>query len=221
LQRQHPGEGISGWIDYTHTRALSAVPADFEQPLSVGAKISQQLLPTTFVPSDVANLVLDYHRGRLEINPEINWASGYRYGVGRTILCYGDEGGLVTGCEQAPAGVLSRQPNPAFYVNGDVNGIPIDNAEGNDPNSLVSRPTTLVNMNIYYDLSARAQAGVQIQNLFANYAPIAFANNPYFTYPGGPGNGISPYGLDYGQGPYTPFAYQGSQEFLFSLTFTL
>lgn len=216
LQAGHSGDGWSGYVSYTHVRALSQVPSDFEQPLTQGTLLIHQLLRSDFVPANTASLVMQYRRGRFEINPEINYSSGYPYGVGRTIACYGPEPTGNGVCDNAPPGTITFQPNPDFY---DKRGDPIDTTEGGEPNSLTSPAQTLVNLNVYYSLSDRVKVGIQVQNLLREYTPITFLKNPYFTYAGDLGNGINPYGFDFGQDPYTPVAYQGVREFLGSITF--
>jgi len=213
------GNGLTGYINYTHTRALAEITGDYNQALPSGAKAYKALFPVAFVPPNVANLVLNFRHGKWLINPEINFYGGYPYGVGQ--FTYNDLNCPVPGAvgnPNAPCGAIIR--NPAAYLNPDTNGNCTPGFCTNliDPNESMFADgrkccnALTANLNVYYDLSNLTNVGIQWENLNQNYRPLALEQNPYFG--SGGFNGL----IHYGTGPYIPASINNSQEFLLTIT---
>lgn len=218
LQFLQNAAGVTGYINYTHTRALSPVTTDFEPTLPPGAQAFHALFPASFVPPNAANLVLTVRRGKWQINPVINWSSGFPYGVGRltynNLNCPTGSGG---GDPTKPCGAIVS--NPAAYIDTDPStgqcgpGLCtklIDPGESTFADGRVCCSSFVANLNLYYQLNAVTQVGLQWQNLNQNYRPTALEQN--FTWPSG-NNGY----INYGHDPYMASAMNGSQEFLFTV----
>ena len=220
-QFNRTGDGLSGFINYTHMRALAVVPGDYNQSVPLGAKYAGALFPVSFVPPNTANLVMNIRHDKWLINPVINYIGGYPYGVGR--LTYNDYGCPASsntgGLSSAPCGAVIG--NPGAYSNpgtDPITGNPactpgtctnlLDPNESTFADGRVCCSTLLVNLNLYYDLSNQTNVGVQIQNLTRNYRPTFLESNPF--------NG-NPF-VNYGPSPYIPGSIPGSQEFLLTIT---
>jgi carboxypeptidase family protein len=217
IQFPHLGQGLSGYINYTHTRALAAVTGDFAPSLPPGAQFYHALFPASFVPANVANLVLTIRHNKWEFNPEVNFQSGYPYGVGKltynNLNCPTGTGG---GDPSQPCGAIVA--NPAAYQ--DTNGGQcgpgfctqlIDPNESAFADGRVCCSSVTANLNTYYHVNSVTTLGIQWQNLNHNYRPLALEQNPFFS--SGGFNGI----INYGPSPYIPSSMNGSQEFLFTL----
>jgi hypothetical protein len=217
LQFNHLGNGLAGYINYTHTRALAEITGDYNQSLPVGAQAYKALFPVGFVPPNVANLVLTIHRDKWSINPEINWYGGYPYGVGQ--LTYNNQNcpnGTGGGDPTKPCGAIVNNPAAYLDTNGGLCGPGfctklIDPNESKFADGRVCCSTLTANLNIYYNVNPITQVGIQWENLNQNYRPIALEQNPY--YPSG-FNGF----FNYGTAPYIPASINNSQEFLFTIT---
>lgn len=216
LQFNHLANHVSGYLDYTHTRALAAVTGDFEPSLPPGAQFAKALFPASFVPPTAANLVLDWKVGKWDFNPEINYSSGFPYGVGRftynDLNCPTGTGG---GDPTQPCGAIVRNPLAYSDTNAGECGpgfctILKDAGESMFADGRVCCSSLLANLNIYYNLSDLTTVGVQMQNLNRDYRPTALEQN--FTWPSG-NNGY----LNYGSDPYMASAMNGSEEFLFTV----
>ena len=194
-QFNHPGNGLNGYINYTHTRALAAVPGDYNQTVNPGAKYGHALFPVSFVPPTAANLVLNFRHDKWLINPEINYIGGYPYGVGK--FTYAD-----TNCP-------GEAPSPGQPACGAIipTGSP-DPGESMFADGRTCCSDLLVNLNIYYDMTKMTNVGLQIENLNRNYRPIGLESNPF------DGNPF----VDFGPDQYIPSSINGSEEFLFSVT---
>jgi len=200
------GGGLSGYLNYTHTRALAAVTADFEPALPAGAEAYHALFPASFVPPNAANLILEWKHGKWDINPVIDYSSGFPYGVGQFTYYSGN---CPTGSGSGPAcGTIV--PNPSAHVGGDVTKPLIDPGESKFADGRVCCTSLVANLNLYYNVSALTTVGVQIENINRDYRPTALEQN--FTWPSG-NNGY----LNYGTDPYMASAMNGSEEFLFTV----
>ncbi|MBC5825889.1 MAG: TonB-dependent receptor [Candidatus Eremiobacteraeota bacterium] len=215
VQLQRPGNGWSGYIDYTHTRALSSVTGDFNQALNPGDKAAHALYPVSFVPPNVANLVANFKHDKWTFNPVITYVDGYPYGVGRIVHantnCPGDRASLI-GPTLPACGALI--PNAAQF---DANGNVADPAESTFSDGRTCCSVITANLNVYYNVTRATQLGIQWQNLNKAYSPLAVEQNPYFTTATDPSSGFNGF-LHYGQGPYIPASINNSQEFLFTVT---
>src|SRR5215469_15979055 len=110
LQFNHAGN-FSGYLDYTHTRALAAVTGDFEPSLPAGAEAYHALFPASFVPPNAANLVLEWKHGNWDINPVIDYSSGFPYGTGLfTYNNFNCPTGSGPGNPNAPCGAIVKNP---------------------------------------------------------------------------------------------------------------
>jgi hypothetical protein len=229
LQFLRAAQGVSGYINYTHTRALAPVTTDFEPTLPPGAHAFGALFPASFVTPNAANLVLTIRHAKWQINPVLTWQQGYPYGVGR--LTYNDL--------NCPTGVGGGDPNfgcgaivknPAAYVDTanptSLDPFPAgqcgfdafanttwctqlkDPSESQFADGRVCCSSLVANLNVYYQLNSVTQVGLQWQNLNQNYRATALEQN----YTGG-NNGYIAYPTD----PYMPSAMNGSQEFLFTI----
>ncbi|HEY7993405.1 MAG TPA: TonB-dependent receptor [Candidatus Eremiobacteraceae bacterium] len=194
-QFNHVGNGVSGFINYTHMRALAVVPGDYNQSVPLGAKYAGALFPVSFVPPNTANLVMNIRHNRWLINPVINYIGGYPYGVGKFTYADSNCPGVAPDPTQPKCGTIiptnSPDPNESLFADGRV-----------------CCSTLLYNLNLYYDLSNQTNVGVQIQNLTGNYRPTFLESNPF--------NG-NPF-VNYGPSPYIPGSVPGSQEFLLTVT---
>jgi hypothetical protein len=228
------GGGLTGYLNYTHTRALADVTADFEPALPPGAQLANALFPASFVPPNAANLVLDWKRGKWEINPVIDYSSGFPYGTGAFTYnnqnCANGTGG---GDPNKPCGAIVRNPSayqdtspappsgdtfPAGMcghdsfpsVNKTYCTMLIDPNESKFADGRVCCVSLVANLNLYYNISSLTTVGVQIENINRDYRPTALEQN--FTWPSG-NNGY----LNYGTDPYMASAMNGSEEFLFTV----
>lgn len=218
LQFPNLAQGVSGYINYTHTRALSAVTGDFAPSLPPGAQFYHALFPASFVPPNVANLVLTIRHDKWEFNPELNWQSGYPYGVGQFTYndfnCPSGLGG--NGDPSAPCGAIVKNPLAYSDTNGGQCGGTActklwDPNESLFADGRICCSSLLANLNIYYHVNPVTTLGVQWQNLNQNYRPTALEQNPFVA--AGGFNGI----INYGPAPYIPSSINGSQEFLFTI----
>jgi len=196
------GSGWSGFIDYTHTRALSAVTGDYNQTISPGVQVAHALFPASYIPPNVANLVATYRHGRWSVNPNVEYVAGYPYGVGR--LTYASDGSIVKNKAAYYAdGVTLLDPGESLFADGRICCV-----------SLVA------NLNLYYDVTPQTQVGIQIQNLNRDYRPTTMEQNPYFPASSAI-DGVTP-GFNgfysYGNTPYIAGSVNGSEEFLVTLT---
>jgi Carboxypeptidase regulatory-like domain len=217
LQFNHAGN-FSGYIDYTHTRALAAVTGDFEPSLPPGAQFYHALFPASFVPPNAANLVLEWKHGKWDINPVINYSSGFPYGTGLfTYNNFNCPTGSGPGDPSKPCGAIVKNEGAYSDVN-QSDGLcdpgfckhPIDPGESLFADGRVCCTSLVANLNLYYNVSPLTTVGLQWQNLNRDYRPTALEQN--FTWPSG-NNGY----LNYGTDPYFPSAINGSEEFLFTL----
>jgi len=218
LQFDHAG-GFSGYLNYTHTRALASVTGDFEPALPPGAQFFHALFPASFVPPNAANLVLEWKHGKWDINPVIDYSSGFPYGTGLfTYNNFNCPTGSGTGNPNAPCGAIVK--NSGAYQDTDPSTglcdgptfckVPIDPGESLFADGRVCCTSLVANLNIYYNVSPLTTVGVQIENLNRDYRPTALEQN--FTWPSG-NNGY----LNYGTDPYFASAMNGSEEFLFTV----
>ena len=194
-QFNHVGNGVSGFINYTHMRALAVVPGDYNQSVPLGAKYAGALFPVSFVPPNTANLVLNIRHNKWLINPVINYSGGYPYGVGKFTYADSNCPGVAPDPSKPPCGTIiptnSPDPNESQFADGRV-----------------CCSSLIANLNLYYDLSNLTNIGVQIQNLNRNYRPVFLESNPFNSNPF----------VNYGPDPYIPGAIPGSQEFLLTIT---
>ena len=219
LQFNHAGE-FSGYIDYTHTRALAAVTGDFEPSLPPGAQFYHALFPASFVPPNAANLVLDWKHGKWDINPVIDYSSGFPYGTGLyTYNNFNCPTGSGAGNPNAPCGAIVKNPN-AYIDTDSSTGLcdgptfchkPIDPGESLFADGRVCCTSLVANLNLYYNMNSLTTVGLQWQNLNRDYRPTALEQN--FTFFSGGNNGY----LNYGTDPYMASAMNGSEEFLFTV----
>lgn len=197
------GQGWSGFVDYTHTRALSAVTGDYNQTIPLGIYRAKALFPANYVPTNVANLVATYKHDKWTFNPNIEYVGGYPYGVGQ--FTYDSAGNVV--------------PNGIAYVPGSGNTVLLDPQESKFADGRICCASVVANLNIYYAVTPKVSVGVQMQNLNRNYKATALEQNPYFP-AANSADGVTP-GFNgfysYGNAPYVPAAINGSQEFLFTL----
>ncbi len=160
------------------------------------------LFPANYIPPNVANLVATYRHDKWTINPNVQWVGGYPYGVGR--FTYAKDGSVVQ--------------NPAAYYSDGVTLL--DAGESKFADGRICCSSIVANLNLYYNVTSKAQVGVQMQNLFRNYRATALEQNPYFPAANSV-DGVTP-GFNgfysYGNSPYVPAAISGTQEFLFTLT---
>ena len=220
VQFNHPGNGLNGYINYTHTRALAVVPGDYNQTVPVGAKYAGALFPVSFVPPNAGNLVLNLRHGKWLINPELNYVGGYTYGIG--LFTYNNNNCPSPGSggnPGAPCGAIIK--NPVAYSNTDTSTgaswacdgpqfctVPLDPNESKFADGRTCCSDLLINLNLYYDLTKSTNVGLQIENLNRNYRPYALESNPFDGDPF----------VNYGPNQYIPSAINGSEEFLFTVT---
>ena len=224
LQFLRVGNNVSGYINYTHIRALAPGTDDYDGAVGAGALRANALFPVSFIAPDEANAVLTWRIGRWSVNPEINYSVGYPYGVGRftfnDLHCGAVSG--PAGDPRRPCGAVVRNPL-AYADTAGGNCGPgactklIDPADSRFADGRVCCSATTLNLNASYALTSKTTLGLQWQNVGRDYHPLALVQNPYVPNSpyGRPGfNGV----LDYGSAPYIPGAIDSSEEFEFTVT---
>ena len=246
-------------LDTNLVRAFSSSASQFAyNNLNAPAIAADHRFPVGYVPDFTATLSYEFSAAgrRLRVTPALSYATGYPYGNGRLAWTFDTRGRPV----QVPNDNFVN-PGSNYYFLRDPS-VPYDAAtnpyignlgtpEGNDPNTLRSPAQTLVNLHAEGDLGRRLTAVVDVVNLFGNFSPNAYQNNPYLIGPPGYTGGdpryaaayaaaagfSRPYGLgngvptndgvtqsvpwQYGRGGYVPQGYPLGRTLQFRLRYRL
>jgi hypothetical protein len=222
-------------LDTNYIRGFSSSASQFAyNDLNAPAIAAGHLFPLGYVPDFTATLSYEFRPSpHLRVTPSLSYESGYPYGNGKMVYIFD------------PVTNRPVQVNNDDYVNPGANyyflrdpSQPFDAAanpyvgsqgtpEGNDPNTLRSRPQTLVNLHLEGDLTPRLTAIADVSNLFGVSAPNALQGNPYlFGPPGDPRNGIptndgvhQSLPWTYGTGGYVPQGYPLARTAWFGLRY--
>ena len=194
LQRNAP-YGLSGLIDATYDNTLANYDSDFFPTVNAAALASGHLFHVTYVSPVVGTINLAYNTpAGLHAATTVSYNMGYPYGVGKKTFAFDANGRPVQVDNTdvtSPSGVAG-----AYYLT-DSTGTTIvasrGTPEGDDPGTLRSPATFLVNLSLAHDLGRGAhgaQVGVRAENLFGNYAPTRISANPYYGFNGFGNNGL-------------------------------
>ena len=195
-------------LDANYVRAFSSSASQFAyNDLNAPAIAAGHLFPVSYVPDFTLALSYEFAAParRFTVKPSLSYETGYPYGNGKMVY------------EFDPAtGKAIRVPNDN-YVNPGANYYflqnpsqpynPVTNPyignlgtnEGNDPNTLRSPPQILVNLHAEAKLAKRLTAVIDVANLFGNFSPTAYQENPYLIGPPGYKGGNAAYAACYGQ----------------------
>jgi hypothetical protein len=204
-------------------RGLSSSASQFAyNDLNAPAIAAGHLFPLGYVPDFTATLSYEFRpTPRLRITPSLSYESGYPYGNGKKVYVFDPLTNLpvrVNNDDNVNPGAsyyFLRDPSQPFDAVTNPYVGSLGTPEGDDPNTLRSRPQTLVNLHLEGDLTPRLTAIADVSNLFGVSAPTALQSNPYlYGPPGDPRNGIptndgihQSLPWTYGTGGYVPQGY--------------
>jgi len=206
LQRNAP-YGFSGLLDATYDNTLANYDSDFFPTVNNAALAANHFYHVTYVSPVVGTLNLVYNaRSGFHAATTVSYNAGYPYGVGKKTFVF-DPNGLpvqVPNTDLANGGNLgasyyaTNPSNPGTQFAPNIvasRGTP----EGDDPGTLRSPATTIVNLTLSHDIgngSHHAQVGVRAGNLFGDYSPTRIPANPYYGF-----NGFGNFGFPSGVNP--------------------
>lgn len=204
--------GIS--LSATYTRGFSSSASQFGlNDLNAPAIAANHLFPIGYVPPFSALLSYELHAGRTIITPWISYESGYPYGNGKMAWVYDANGDPVQVANDNHVNpgynyYFLRDPSLPFDANSNPYIANLGTPEGNDPNTLRSKPLLLVSLRAETPLSSRVTLMLDVANLFGNAQPTQMMGNPYLIGPPGYTGGNPLYARYYGTvfgstGPYT------------------
>ncbi len=195
-------------FDGNLVRAFSSSASQFAyNDLNAPAIAAHHLFPVGYVPDFTADVSYEFHDAsrRLRLTPSVSYSTGYPYGNGKMVYEFDPVSGKPVQVRNDnyvnPGANYYFLENPAAPFNAVTNPYiaNLGTAEGNDPNTLRSTPQFLVNLHLEADLSRRLTAMLDVANLFGNFAPTAYQNNPYLIGPPGYKGGNAAYANCYGQ----------------------
>jgi hypothetical protein len=196
--------GLSGLLSATYDNTLANYDGDFNPTVNSAALAAGHFFHITYVAPLTATLNLAYDTPTgWHASTTISYESGYRYGVGKKTFVFDPSGRPV----QVLNTDLAVTPSQAYYFTDPTNqgtmfapniaasrGTP----EGDDPGTLFTPATALVNLTLSHDLGNgpnNFQVGVRAANIFGNYTPTAIPPNLYYVPQGfggyGPGSGYN------------------------------
>jgi hypothetical protein len=196
--------GLSGLLSATYDNTLANYDGDFNPTVNSAALAAGHFFHITYVAPLTATLNLAYDTpSGWHASTTVSFDSGYRYGVGKKTFVFDPSGKPV----QVLNTDLPMTPSQAYYFTDPTNpgtmfapnitasrGTP----EGDDPGTLFTPATALVNLTLAHDLGNgpnNFQVGVRAQNVFGNYTPIGIPPNLYYVPQGfggyGPGSGYN------------------------------
>jgi len=189
-------------------RAFSSSASQFAyNDLNAPAIAANHLFPVSYLPDITTALSYEFRdkAGHLRITPSLSYSTGYPYGNGKMVY----EFSPVTGKPIQVPNDNYVNPGANYYFLQDPSK-PFNAAtnpyignlgtnEGNDPNTLRSTPQITVNLHVEKDFTPRLTAMLDVANLFGNFAPTAYQNNPYLIGPPGYKGGNPTYASCYGQ----------------------
>ena len=177
----------------TYTHGLSSSASQFGyNALNAPAIAAGHLFPLGYVPDFSAVASFDFKPAkRLTISPTLSYETGYPYGNGRRVYVFDPT-------THAPLHVANdNYVNPGFnyYFLADPSR-PFDartnpyianlgTPEGDDPNTLRSRPSLLASLRVRAQLSPATTLVLDVENLFGNASPTQVQGNPYLIGPPG------------------------------------
>jgi hypothetical protein len=191
---------LSGLFDATYDNTLANYDSDFFPTVNNAALAANHFYHVTYVSPVVATLNLVYNTpSGLHAATTVSYDAGYPYGVGKKTYVFG--------ANNVPTLVDNTDVNSATGISGayyltDSTGTTIiasrGTPEGNDPGTLRSPATTIVNLTLSHDIGNGAhntQVGIRAGNLFGDYSPTRIPANPFYGF-NGLGNGGLPSGVN-------------------------
>lgn len=200
-------------LSATYTRGFSSSASQFGlNDLNAPAIAANHLFPIGYVPPFSALLSYEIHAGRTIVTPYISYESGYPYGNGKMAWIYDANGNPI----QVPNDnhvnpgynyYFLRDPSQPYDANSNPYIANLGTPEGNDPNTLRSKPMLLVSLHAETPLSGHITLMLDIANLFGNIQPTQMMGNPYLIGPPGYTGGNAAYARYYGTvfGSTTPY----------------
>lgn len=202
-------------LSATYVRAFSSSASQFGyNDLNAPAIAAGHLFPVGYVPDLTALLAYRAKVGRnVTLTPVLSYESGYPYGNGRAVWIFDP----VTNKPVQVPNDNHVNPGYSYYFLADPSK-PYDPAtnphigslgtpEGNDPNTLRSKPQLLVSLHAEATLTPRVSLLFDVANLFGTATPTQQQGNPYLIGPPGYAGGnplyAAYYGSVFGQGSYT------------------
>jgi len=196
--------GFSGLLDATYDNTLANYDSDYFPTVNAAALAARHFYHVTYVAPVTGTLNLVYRtRNGLHASTTISYESGYRYGVGKKTFVFAASGLP----EQVLNTDLASTRSQAYYFTDPTNPGTIEQpnitgsrgtAEGDEPGTLYGPPIAIVNLSLAHELGRSrngTEAGIRIQNVFANYTPTSIAANAYYQPQAlggfGPGSGVN------------------------------
>jgi hypothetical protein len=189
-------------------RAYSSSASQFAyNDLNAPAVAAGHLFPVGYVPDFTAELAYEFTaaRKRLQVTPSLSYSTGYPYGNGKMVYIFDPVTNKPVQVRNDnyvnPGENYYFLKNPALPFNAASNPYigNLGTPEGNDPNTLRATPEIFVNLHIEGAVAARLKLVLDVANLFGNFAPTAYQNNPYLIGPPGYKGGNPVYAACYGQ----------------------
>jgi hypothetical protein len=195
-------------LDSNLVRAFSSSASQFAyNDLNAPAIAANHLFPVSYQPDFTTTLSYEFQTAskHLRITPSLSYATGYPYGNGKMAWIFDPTTGKPIQVPNDnyvnPGANYYFLANPSQPYNAVTNPYVgnLGTNEGNDPNTLRSPPEIFVNLHLEGDITPRLTAILDVVNLFGNFAPTAYQNNPYLIGPPGYKGGNSVYANCYGQ----------------------
>jgi len=189
-------------------RAFSSSASQFAfNDLNAPAVAANHLFPVSYQPDFTTELSYEFtdKTKRWRFTPSLSYSTGYPYGNGKMVYEFDPVTGKPIQVPNDnyvnPGANYYFLKNPSQPFNAVTNPYigNLGTNEGNDPNTLRSTPQILVNLHVEGDLTPRLTAILDVANLFGNFAPTAYQNNPYLIGPPGYKGGNATYAACYGQ----------------------
>ncbi|MBD5633039.1 MAG: TonB-dependent receptor [Candidatus Eremiobacteraeota bacterium] len=195
-------------LDSNLVRAFSSSASQFAyNDLNAPAVAANHLFPVSYEPDFTTELSYEFKNAnrRLRVTPSLSYSTGYPYGNGKMVYEFDpatnkpvrvpNDNYVNPGANyyflQNPSAPFNAVTNP--YIGN------LGTNEGDDPNTLRSKPQMLVNLHLEGDITPRLTAIVDVANLFGNFAPTAYQNNSYLIGPPGYKGGNATYAACYAQ----------------------
>ncbi|GAC1311473.1 MAG: hypothetical protein NVS2B3_02950 [Vulcanimicrobiaceae bacterium] len=176
----------------TYTRGFSSSASQYGyNALNAPAIAAHHLFPLGYIPDLSAVASYEFHPAHgLTISPSLSYESGYPYGNGRSVYTFGPDGGAVrvpNDNHTNPGFNYYFLADPSKPFDASTNGYvgTLGTPEGDDPNTLRSRPQLLASLRLRAELGRSTSLVVDVVNLFANANPTQVQGNPYLVGPPG------------------------------------
>jgi len=177
----------------TYTRGFSSSASQFGyNALNAPAIAAGHLFPLGYVPDFSALASFDFHPGGgVTVSPSLSYETGYPYGNGRSVFAFDRT-------TRAPVRLANdnfvnpgfnyyflADPARAFDATTNPYVATLGTPEGDDPNTLRSKPQLLASLRVRAELGRTTTLVIDVANLFGNPRPTELQGNPYLIGPPG------------------------------------